>query len=358
MNGRIARWTIAIAGSLALHAGAVIWLGPGEDAIDVAGGASAEIAMLGNAFQDSLAAGATSETVEPVETESEAVPPVQPEAQSDAAPDPVQPAPPETAAQPVEQAQEPAATEPVDEAPTDRAREPPLQPAEPASRPEASEPQAAEPAEPIPGDIAIAALLPTEPSAVQYPSDSAAIEPVEEPDDPVTPQSAPCPTPRPEQVAAAPRREAQPREAPDRKEEQPKRTAAGAGGSAEQNARRGSADGSSQARQASSGVSGRSREAGNAAASNYPGKVYAKLRRSLRYPAEARRKRIRGEVHVRFTVSRSGGVGSVSVARSSGSSVLDGAAIDTVRRAAPFPEIPAAAGRSSWSFTVPLAFTR
>ena len=91
--------------------------------------------------------------------------------------------------------------------------------------------------------------------------------------------------------------------------------------------------------------------------SNYPGTVYAKLRRSLRYPSEARRKRIRGEVHVRFTVSRSGGVGSIRVARSSGSSLLDNAALATVRRAAPFAEIPPAAGRSNWSFTVPLAFT-
>jgi protein TonB len=43
---------------------------------------------------------------------------------------------------------------------------------------------------------------------------------------------------------------------------------------------------------------------------------------------------------------------------SSGSPVLDKAAVETVRRAAPFPVIPEGAGRSSWPFTVPLAFTR
>ncbi|MDN2568354.1 energy transducer TonB, partial [Aquibium sp. A9E412] len=97
---------------------------------------------------------------------------------------------------------------------------------------------------------------------------------------------------------------------------------------------------------------------GNAAVSNYPGKVVAKLRRALRYPAEARRQRLRGEVQVAFTVSRDGGVAALRVARSSGSPVLDRAALDTVRRAAPFPPIPAAAGRASWSFSLPLRFAR
>src|SRR5690606_6213940 len=99
-------------------------------------------------------------------------------------------------------------------------------------------------------------------------------------------------------------------------------------------------------------------EAGNAAVSNYPGKIVAKLRRALRYPAAAKRQRMRGEVHVAFTVAGSGSVSSVRVVRGSGFPVLDQAAAEAVRRAAPFPPIPAGAARSSWPFTVPLAFTR
>ncbi|MBN9252357.1 MAG: TonB family protein, partial [Mesorhizobium sp.] len=62
----------------------------------------------------------------------------------------------------------------------------------------------------------------------------------------------------------------------------------------------------------------------------------------------------RGDVHVTFVVNAGGGVGGVSVVRSSGSPELDQAAIAMVRRAAPFPPIPPEAGRSSWAFTLPL----
>lgn len=133
---------------------------------------------------------------------------------------------------------------------------------------------------------------------------------------------------------------------------------AGAGGKNQADARKGQAEGEVSGKRASNSKGGKSSSAGNAAVSNYPGKVASKLRRALRYPAEAKRQKLRGEVHVSFTVSSGGGVGSIRVVRSSGSSVLDRAAIETVRRAAPFPPIPDGAGRSNWPFTVPLAFTR
>jgi periplasmic protein TonB len=63
-------------------------------------------------------------------------------------------------------------------------------------------------------------------------------------------------------------------------------------------------------------------------------------------------------VHVSFSVGANGGVSAIRIARSSGYAVLDEAALATVQRAAPFPAIPAGAGRSSWTFSVPLAFSR
>jgi protein TonB len=324
VNRRAAKWAIALLLSAAVHAGSAIWLGPGEEPVQVAGGAQADIAMLGNAFQDSLAAGAVSETVQPVETEAEAVQPARPVTETTNRPRA------DTATAPVQ-------AQITSEAPT-------------------------EPVESASGDIAVAALRPSEaePQAPRAPAETTIVKPVDEPAPPVTPDVAPRPQPRPEKVAEVDKPPRQPK-ASEKQVEKPTqhpRQRAGAGGAGNQTARRGSADGERQARKASSGDTGRSREAGNAAVSNYPGKVYAKLRRSLRYPSEARRQRIRGEAHVRFTVSRSGGVGSVRLARSSGSPILDNAALDTVRRAAPFPAIPPEAGRSSWSFTVPLAFTR
>lgn len=89
---------------------------------------------------------------------------------------------------------------------------------------------------------------------------------------------------------------------------------------------------------------------------NYPGEIIARLRRALRYPSAARG--ASGQAVVTFTVSASGAVTSIGLVSSSGNASLDQAAIDTVRRAAPFPPIPAAANRSSWPFTLPLAFVR
>lgn len=62
-----------------------------------------------------------------------------------------------------------------------------------------------------------------------------------------------------------------------------------------------------------------------------------------------------GTAVVAFSVSRSGGIRGVRLARSAGSSVLDRAAIATVQRANPVP--PAPAGVSGGSFTVPIHFS-
>ena len=90
------------------------------------------------------------------------------------------------------------------------------------------------------------------------------------------------------------------------------------------------------------------------AASNYPGKVRSKLARVAR----SIRAKGRGEVVVAFAVGSSGNVRSARVSRSSGVSSVDEAALQAIRKAAPFPPIPAEAGRSTWEFSIPLAFMR
>ncbi|MBD8875699.1 TonB family protein [Labrenzia polysiphoniae] len=122
---------------------------------------------------------------------------------------------------------------------------------------------------------------------------------------------------------------------------------AGSGGNSNQTAQKGGAQNR-----------GKGSAAGNAKVSNYPGKVARKLRRSLRYPSAAKRKRLSGNVHVSFSVDSSGRASGIRVSRSSGSPILDKAAIETVRRASPFPKIPPEAQRKRWAFTVPLAFRR
>lgn len=123
------------------------------------------------------------------------------------------------------------------------------------------------------------------------------------------------------------------------------KSAPGAGGKGRRTVQKGGSSGGAK-----------TREAGNAARSNYPGLVRRKLGRSLRYPRSARRKGLAGEVTVGFTVQSSGAATGVRVVRSSGSPILDKAALETVGRASPFPRIPASTGKTRWRFTIPLTF--
>ncbi len=182
------------------------------------------------------------------------------------------------------------------------------------------------------------------------------LEPIEEPA-PVAPRPLPRPKfetkvaeAKPEPKKPEPKK-SEPEEPTKKKPvaEQPKKTKpvqAGNGGKSNADV----------AASAPSGGKGASDAAGNAAVSKYPGQVQRALRRALRFPKGAGS--ARGEVQVTFVVSSSGAASQIAVSQSSGHAVLDKEAIATVKRAAPFPPIPEAAGRNSWTFTMPLAFTR
>ena len=66
----------------------------------------------------------------------------------------------------------------------------------------------------------------------------------------------------------------------------------------------------------------------------------------------------RGLVVARLTVARDGRLLDASVARSSGFPNLDRAVLDTVRRASPFPPLPADLSVNSLSFVVPINYTQ
>ncbi|WP_353351596.1 TonB family protein [Aquicoccus sp. SU-CL01552] len=112
-------------------------------------------------------------------------------------------------------------------------------------------------------------------------------------------------------------------------------------GNAERSAQAGQAAGTERAKAITSGAHGKSNSAGNASASNYPGLIMRKLSRAPRPRMSAR-----GEAVVAFRVASNGGLASVSIARSSGSSALDQAALRVVQRAAPFLPPPNGARRS------------
>ena len=90
-----------------------------------------------------------------------------------------------------------------------------------------------------------------------------------------------------------------------------------------------------------------------ASLANYNGMVSAHLRRYQQYPASARSSGAAGSGMVTFSITGSGSVTSVSVAKATGAAVLDQEILAMVRRASPFPTPPDGQPKV---FTVPVHF--
>ena len=358
---RSRKWLAAILASCVFHAAvAMLFMTRGdEDQVLIEGSADAGITLLGNASEDQSAAGDKSEIdpntitnvtmitmldAKPVETvEAQAVPEFTP---AEAV---------ETAAQatPVTETIQPVTDQPVQPMTTD----------------------------PLPEILATDKLEPVEDdNIVQKPVEMAKVEPVETEaeavpvaeeivaeavPEPVKPEPMPEPVKpepvKPEPVKPEPVKKAEPKpvKKPEKKAEQQKKlekppakqpapVKAGSGGKGQADARRGVADGADNGTTTTKGKNGSSASAGNAAVSNYSGKVRSKLSRSFRMSKG------KGVVVVSFVVTANGSVSSVSVTSSSGVPAIDKAGLDAVRRAAPFPPIPPEAGRSTWHFEIPL----
>jgi len=93
-----------------------------------------------------------------------------------------------------------------------------------------------------------------------------------------------------------------------------------------------------------------------AALASYRQMVAAHLQRFKQYPPAAKAAGQQGTARVSFTLSRSGGVTSVSLGGSSGHAALDAETVAMVRRAQPFPAFPADVKQSSMPFSAPVAF--
>jgi periplasmic protein TonB len=78
----------------------------------------------------------------------------------------------------------------------------------------------------------------------------------------------------------------------------------------------------------------------NSIVSDYKKTLFQHIERVEQYPEAARARRLHGVVQVLFAMNRDGTVVGAWVKRSSGSAILDQAAIDAVRRAQPLPRIP------------------
>lgn len=75
------------------------------------------------------------------------------------------------------------------------------------------------------------------------------------------------------------------------------------------------------------------------------------------YPAKARSGRIEGEVRVKFTLDRYGALISTELAKSSGSPVLDSAAIETIKRLEKMPTPPNYLTGNEFTLIIPLRYS-
>jgi protein TonB len=91
-----------------------------------------------------------------------------------------------------------------------------------------------------------------------------------------------------------------------------------------------------------------------AASNAYNSLVIGHLERFKRYPAAAHG--VSGKVLVQFELNRTGQVISSAVTKSSGNAALDREALDTLRRASPFPPFPTAKPGGQDSFVIPVGF--
>jgi protein TonB len=112
----------------------------------------------------------------------------------------------------------------------------------------------------------------------------------------------------------------------------------------------------SRAERQAPAASAASAGASAAALASYRQMVAAHLQRFKQYPSAAKSAGQQGTSRVSFTLSRSGGVLSVSLGGSSGHSQLDAETLAMVRRAQPFPAFPADIKQSSMPFNAPVAF--
>lgn len=334
----------AVVLSAALHLGALSVSARTEAPAIEGGASSAEPAQLGNSFRDmaqgSQASRPTEAPVPLSPAEPEATAPT-PRADPVAATTPVAPAsPPAPAAtaptRPSNAPPAPAATAEPETVVTAAAIPDPLA-ALPSPR---ADPVAATVA-PVAAQLVIPPTTPAEPPAqAPEPVTTAAPAPAE-PEAVVTatapPEALPATpdTPRP---APRPDREARPPEPPV----QPVTRAASAPG-AQQAERRGQDEGreTAAALQSDPAPAPTAPAAqGNATASSYPGLVMRQLSRTQR-PQAGRR----GNAVVGFEIGAGGEVRQAVILRSSGHEAIDRAAIEHVRRAAPFPPPPQGAER-------------
>jgi len=85
--------------------------------------------------------------------------------------------------------------------------------------------------------------------------------------------------------------------------------------------------------------------------------IRQRIQEALVYPTAARKDGIEGKSYIKFTIDKYGNVLMVMLVRSSGSGLLDDAALTAIHSASPFPPIPEAICKERMTFVQGLTFT-
>ncbi|MCX8123147.1 MAG: TonB family protein [Spirochaetes bacterium] len=112
--------------------------------------------------------------------------------------------------------------------------------------------------------------------------------------------------------------------------------------------------------QAQSGITSQymiSNENNTTVSMQYTDMIRQRIQEALLYPATARKDGIEGQAYVKFTIEKNGNVMGVVLVQSSGSLLLDTAAISAIHSAAPFPPIPDTLNKERITFIQGLTFT-
>lgn len=357
----------AVGLALGLHIAALA-ANASRDQIQIEGGAPGAAAAFGSSFAD-MAAGSAAPVTPDLQPARTRFDPAQP-----AAAEPVQtdvPAPDQTPAETADLLPEPLpdqiAATPVTPAAADLTQTPPAHAPIPVEGTEAAQPTPQDPAPQTPMTVtpvtapaatAVTAVATAEPTTASPRLQVAALQPttqspatvpavpalsaLEHAPRATTPSQSRRPAARPEHLTAKtppPQPKSQARtqaKSQPKTQAKPKPKAQQQAGNADRNAKKGTATGKQKTGSAAStSTASRSKTAGNAAISNYQGKVYRRIAR-----AKPRNVNTRGTARVSLTISGGGSLSGVRISRSSGSAKLDQIALTQVRRAAPFPPTP------------------
>ncbi|AFL73191.1 energy transducer TonB [Thiocystis violascens] len=176
---------------------------------------------------------------------------------------------------------------------------------------------------------------------------------------PSPPQTSVKPKPKPASVAKSkPKTKSKPTVKPSATAQKTAPTTAAAPSGTSRNPRpdAGAASGTRKATQPS-GSGGESASAvRDRSEQEYLSALQQAIKRHQNYPMEARRRQQTGIATVAFVIRPDGRIDQIRLAKGSGQSALDRAALDALRRLGRFKPIPTSLGRSSWPLRVPIRF--